>query len=204
MQELFMNMVMATALGNFINFCLVMIVMMLIGVFSIKYDSPYEIGVYSSIIGYLMILVVGIFGLLNGWVYVGVYVAASIVVAILQVSIFDVRQIQRLRSAEKNQKNQNNLIIIYRWITFKNFQDTKAEVDVDRAGLASYIFGYIGCAPFLVIRWVFHEMFKNLSEWISENISGMLKRKLERIFGIDEINERKAAATEEARKRNEQ
>jgi hypothetical protein len=85
-----------------------------------------------------------------------------------------------------------------------NYKDTKAEIKIDRSELASYIFGYIGCAPFLVIRWVFNEIIKNFSEWVAENIGSMLQRKLERIFSIQEINDRKAAATEVARKTNEQ
>lgn len=194
MQEIFMNMVMATTVGNFITFFLVILVL---GMFCIKYESPKEIGVFASFIGYLMMATVIIFGFLNGWVFAIGYMVACVVVSILQVGIFDIRQVQRIRESERGRDTTS---ISYRWIYFVNYKDTKAEIKIDRSELASYIFGYIGCAPFLVIRWVFNEIIKNFSEWVAENIGSMLQRKLERIFSIQEINDRKAAATEVARK----
>lgn len=198
MQEIFMNMVMATTVGNFITFFLGILVL---GMFCIKYESPKEIGVFASFIGYLMMTTVIIFGFLNGWVFAIGYMVACVVVSIFQVGIFDIRQVQRIRESERGRDTTS---ISYRWIYFVNYKDTKAEIKIDRSELASYIFGYIGCAPFLVIRWVFNEIIKNFSEWVAENIGSMLQRKLERIFSIQEINDRKAAATEAAQKRNEQ
>lgn len=189
-----MSAVMATTVGNFVTFLMVMLVL---GMFSIKYESPREVGVFASFIGYFMMAAVAIFGFLNGWVVAISYLIACIVVAIIQVSIFDIRQVKRIRESEQGKTTTS---ITYRWIYFKNYQDLKAEINIDRGELASYIFGYIGCAPFLVIRWVFNEIIKNFSEWVAEHIGGMLQRKLERIFGIQEINDRKAAATEAARK----
>ena len=55
MQEIFMNMVMATTVGNFITFFLVILVL---GMFCIKYESPKEVGVFASFIGYLMMATV--------------------------------------------------------------------------------------------------------------------------------------------------
>lgn len=194
MQEIFMSAVMATTVGNFITFLLVILVL---GMFTIKYESPREVGVFASFIGYLMMGAVAIFGFLHGWVIAIGYLIAAIAIAIIQVSIFDIRRVKRIRESEKGRDTTS---ISYRWIYFKNYQDMAAEINIDRGELASYIVGYIGCAPFLVIRWVFNEIIKNFSEWVAENIGGMLQRKLERIFGIQEINDRKAAATEAARK----
>ena len=69
-------------------------------------------------------------------------------------------------------------------------------VKIYRGDLASYIVGYIGCAPFLIVRWVFNEFIKSFSEWVADNIGGMLQRKLERVFNIQEIDDGKATATE--------
>ena len=52
MQEIFMNMVMATTVGNFVTFFLVMLVL---GMFSIKYESPREVGIFASFIGYFIL-----------------------------------------------------------------------------------------------------------------------------------------------------
>lgn len=185
MQEIFMGMVMATTVGNFITFLLGMLVL---GMFSIKYESPSEVGVFASFIGYFMMAAVAIFGFLNGWVVAISYLIACVVVSIIQVSIFDIRRVKRFRESEQGRDATS---FSYRWIYFTNYQDRAAEIKIDRGELASYIFGYIGCAPFLVIRWVFNEIIKNFSEWVAENIGGMLQRKLERIFGIQEINDRK-------------
>lgn len=185
MQEMFMSMVMATTIGNFVSF---FVVVMMLGVFSIKYESPHEIGVFASFIGYLMLGAVGIFGFINGWAVLWGYLAAAIVVSIIQVSVVDIRRMQRIRESKEGQTATS---ISYRWMHFKNYENTKAEVIIDRGDLAAYIISYVSCAPFLIICWVFHELLQNLSEWIAENIGGMLKRKLERIFGIDEINQRK-------------
>lgn len=185
MQEFFMSMVMATTIGNFMAF---FAMAMALGVFSIKYESPHEIGIFASFIGYLMLGAVAILGFVNGWVVFWGYVVAAILVAIIQVSVVDIRRMQKIRES-KNGMDATN--ISYRWIHFKNHDKTKAEVNVDRGDLAAYIISYVSCAPFLIICWVFHELLQNLSEWIAENIGGMLKRKLERIFGIDELNQRK-------------
>lgn len=98
MQEMFMGAVMATTVGNFVTFLMVMLVL---GMFSIKYESPMEVGVFASFIGYFMMAAVAIFGFLNGWVVAISYLIACIVVAIIQVSIFDIRRVKRIRESEQ-------------------------------------------------------------------------------------------------------
>ena len=43
---------------------------------------------------------------------------------------------------------------------------------------------------------MFNEFIKSFSEWVADNIGGMLQRKLERVFNIQEIDDGKATATE--------
>ena len=189
MQELFMNMVMATTVGNFITFFLVILIF---GVFSIGYESPSEVGVFTSFVGYMMMGAVGLFSFLNGWLFFVGYVVSCVLVAIIQVSVFDIRQMQRIQQSQLGDFR-------YRWMKFDLYNDNREiskRVKIYRGDLASYIVGYIGCAPFLIVRWVFNEFIKGFSEWVADNIGGMLQRKLERVFNIQEIDDGKATATE--------
>ena len=36
---------------------------------------------------------------------------------------------------------------------------------------------------------MFNEFIKSFSEWVADNIGGMLQRKLERVFNIQEIDD---------------
>lgn len=183
MQEFFFSMAAAVTLGNFLTFAAVML---LLGMLTIKYDSPSEVGPFASLMGFGMIALVMLFSSMNGWLIAGGYMLVAVVVAVIQVCIFDVRAIARRREKYKDGQHMT-----YRWMTFLNPNEEDARVNVDRSDLSVYILAYIGCAPFLVIRWMMNEFIQNISEWIADRIGNALTRRLSAVFNIDALNAEK-------------
>lgn len=176
--ETFMSMVAAATVGNVLTFLMIVI---FLGAATIKYDYPDEVGAFASMMGF--ILMVGAIALasVHGFKFALIYLAVAIAVALVQVFVFDVRAIER--RAPMLPHDARVLSMSYRWMHYSNMQGAP-RVSVNRSELAIYIMAYICCAPFLIIRWMFNEAIKTVSEWIANRIGNVLTKRLNAIFGI--------------------
>ena len=176
--ETFMSMVAAATVGNVLSFLMIVI---FLGAASIKYDNPDEVGAFASMMGFILMAGVIALELVHGFNFALIYLVAAIVVALVQVFVFDVRAIER--RACQLPRDERVLSMSYRWMQYSNMQGAP-RVSVNRSELAIYIMTYICCAPFLIIRWMFNEAIKTVSEWIASRIGNVLTNRLNAIFGI--------------------
>lgn len=176
--ETFMSMVAAATVGNVLSFLMIVI---FLGAASIKYDNPDEVGAFASMMGFILMAGVIALASVYGFNFALIYLVATIVVALVQVFVFDVRAIERRAPMIPNDARVTRMT--YRWMHYSNMHNSP-HVGVDRTDLGIYILAYIGCAPFLVIRWMFNEVIKSISEWIASRIGNVLTNRLNAIFGI--------------------
>lgn len=175
----FFELLMAVTVGNLLAVAFGLAV---VGFITIQYTASDGIGMFSGFIGYILMMIVGVISFKIGFQIALFYVIFCIAVACIQISYFDMRKIEAVRSKIDGKDIQ---YFVYRWMVYSESKVEGRQVRIDRSELVDFVIGYIGCAPFLVLRWVFQETIANIAEFIASRIQNRLQSRLKRIFGIE-------------------
>jgi hypothetical protein len=109
------------------------------------------------------------------------YLVGSLVVMAVQITWFDVRNIER----KKANKYGDATFWSYRWFTYNKDKSGEVTLKLDRASMGRYGVGYVSMAPFLVVHWVFGELIRSVVDVFVDMVRNSLMRRLTKVFNVE-------------------